>query len=144
MIQRIQSLYLIVAAILSGGIINSVFLWSDSQGVPFTIMDALQSDAMVIKVIPLLFFSSALLSIVAVFMFKHRNRQLGMGRFNILINFILLGVIIYHSLNISGETLVSEKGIGLFFPVLAVVCLVLANNAIKKDEELVKSVDRLR
>ncbi|MBL4746891.1 MAG: DUF4293 domain-containing protein [Flavobacteriaceae bacterium] len=144
MIQRIQSLYLLVASIISGGIINSVFLWSDSQEVPFTILDALQSDAMIIKVIPLLFFSSALFSLGAIFMFKNRARQLGLGRINILINFILLGVLIYHSLNVSGETLVSEKGIGLFLPVLAVLCLVLANNAIKKDEELVKSVDRLR
>ena len=144
MIQRIQSLYLLVAAIISGGIINSVFLWSDSQGVLFTIQDALLSDAMIIKVIPLLFFSSALLSLTTIFMFNHRGRQLGLGRINILINFILLGVLVYHSLNISGETLVSEKGIGLFFPVIAVLCLVLANNAIKKDDELVKSVDRLR
>jgi len=144
MIQRIQSLFLLVAAIISGGIINSVILWRDSQEVPFSILEALQSDTMIIKIIPLLFYSSALLSLVAIFMFKNRNRQLGIGRFNILINFILLGVLVYHSLNISGETLVSEKGIGLFFPIIVVVCLVLANNAIKKDEELVKSVDRLR
>jgi len=144
MIQRIQSLYLLVASVISGGIINSVILWSDSQEVPFTILDALRSETMLILVIPLLFFSSALLSLLTIFMFKSRSRQLGMGRINILINFILLGVLVYHSLNISGEALVSEKGIGLFFPVIAVVCLVLANNAIKKDEELVKSVDRLR
>jgi len=144
MIQRIQSLYLLVASVISGGIINSVILWGDSQEVPFTILDALRSETMLILVIPLLFFSSALLSLLTIFMFKSRSRQLGMGRINILINFILLGVLVYHSLNISGEALVSEKGIGLFFPVIAVVCLVLANNAIKKDEELVKSVDRLR
>lgn len=144
MIQRIQSLYLLVAAILSGGIINSVFLWSGSKAVQFTILDALQSEGMFLNIIPFLFYSSAFLSFVSIFMFKSRTRQLGLGRINILINFILLGVLVYHSLNISGETLVSEKGIGLFFPVLVIICLVLANNAIKKDEELVKSVDRLR
>ena len=45
---------------------------------------------------------------------------------------------------ISGEISVSEKGIGMFLPILAILLLVLANNAIKKDEDLVKSVDRLR
>jgi hypothetical protein len=64
---------------------------------------------------------------------------------NIVLNLILLGLFVYHSLNLSGETAaVSEKGIGMFLPVLAVVFLVLANKAIKKDEDLVKSVDRLR
>jgi ABC-type polysaccharide transport system permease subunit len=62
-----------------------------------------------------------------------------------ILNLILLGLFVYRSLNLSGETpLVSEKGIGMFVPVLAIVLLVLANKAIKKDEDLVKSVDRLR
>jgi hypothetical protein len=61
-----------------------------------------------------------------------------------LINFILLGVFVYFSQNLSGETIVSEKGIGLLLPILLIVLVVLANRAIKRDEELVKSVDRLR
>jgi hypothetical protein len=32
----------------------------------------------------------------------------------------------------------------MFLPIVAIVLLVLSNKAIKKDEELVKSVDRLR
>jgi len=48
------------------------------------------------------------------------------------------------SLTLSGETAVSEKGIGMFIPVIVVVLLAVANKAIKKDEDLVKSVDRLR
>jgi ABC-type polysaccharide transport system permease subunit len=61
-----------------------------------------------------------------------------------ILNLILLGLFVYRSLNISGEQLVSEKGIGMFLPIVAIVLLVLANKAIKKDEDLVKSVDRLR
>ena len=61
-----------------------------------------------------------------------------------LINFYLLGVLIYLSLTLSGETAVSEKGIGMFLPIIVIVLLVVANKAIKKDEDLVKSVDRLR
>jgi len=52
--------------------------------------------------------------------------------------------LIYLSLNLSGETSVSEKGIGMFLPILAILLVVLANKAIKKDEDLIKSVDRLR
>ncbi|MEP3383632.1 MAG: DUF4293 family protein, partial [Flavobacteriaceae bacterium] len=39
---------------------------------------------------------------------------------------------------------ISEKGIGMLIPVFSIVFLVLSNRAIKKDEDLVKSVDRLR
>ncbi|OSS38566.1 hypothetical protein C723_2549 [Christiangramia flava JLT2011] len=39
---------------------------------------------------------------------------------------------------------ISEKGIGMFLPIVSIVFLVLANKAIKRDEDLVKSVDRLR
>jgi hypothetical protein len=48
------------------------------------------------------------------------------------------------SLTVSGEASVSEKGIGMFIPIIVIVLLALANKAIKKDEDLVKSVDRLR
>ncbi len=67
-----------------------------------------------------------------------------LGRFNIILNFILLGFFVYQSLNVSREMAVSEKGIGIFLPVVFIVFLALANKAIKKDEDLVKSVDRLR
>jgi ABC-type polysaccharide transport system permease subunit len=67
-----------------------------------------------------------------------------LGRLNILLNFFLLGLFLYQSLNVSGETQVSEKGIGIFLPIISIVLLALANKAIKKDEDLVKSVDRLR
>jgi hypothetical protein len=67
-----------------------------------------------------------------------------MARLTILINLILLGLLIYVSLTLPGEASVSEKGIGMFIPILAILLLVLANKAIKKDEDLVKSADRLR
>ena len=77
-------------------------------------------------------------------MFKNRQLQFVLGRLNILINLILLGLLVYVSLSLPGEAAVSEKGIGMFLPVLVVLLLVFANRAIKKDEDLVKSVDRLR
>ena len=61
-----------------------------------------------------------------------------------ILNFILIGLLVYHSLTLSGEATVSEKGIGMFLPIFSIVFLALANKAIKKDEDLVKSVDRIR
>ena len=91
-----------------------------------------------------LFIGSALLSLTSIFLYKSRQTQFVLGRLNIILNFILLGLFVYRLLNLPGEPANSEKGIGLLLPVFSIVLLALANKAIKKDESLVKSVDRLR
>jgi len=85
-----------------------------------------------------------LLTFIAILNYNKRQLQFVLNRLSILLNFVLLGVFVYRSLNLPGETLVSEKGIGMLLPVISIVFLVLANKAIKRDEDLVKSVDRLR
>lgn len=96
-----------------------------------------------ITVLVLVFLSIAF-SIFSILKFSNRKLQFVLNRVNIIFNFILLGVFVYKSLTLSGETLVSEKGIGVVLPIISIVFLVLANKAIKKDEDLVKSADRLR
>ena len=92
----------------------------------------------------ILFGLSTLLALVSIFSYKKRQNQFVINRLNMILNFILLGLLVYHSLNLSGEAQVSEKGIGMFLPIFSIVFLALANKAIKKDEDLVKSVDRIR
>jgi hypothetical protein len=66
---------------------------------------------------------STTLSVVSLVSYKKRQNQFVMGRLNMILNLILLGLFVYRSLNISGETvLVSEKGIGMFLPIVAIVC----------------------
>lgn len=144
MIQRIQTLYLLVAAIFSGGLTFVFSLWSNKASKAIMALDLLNDQSILIKTIFLAFLVSALLAIVAIFQFKNRQLQFVINRVNMLINFYLLGVLIYVSLTISGEAAVSEKGIGMFIPIIVIVLLAMANKAIKKDEDLVKSVDRLR
>ncbi|GHA27593.1 hypothetical protein GCM10007103_06270 [Salinimicrobium marinum] len=136
MLQRIQTVYLFLAALSSGGLIFVFHLWENSQGEAVYAQD----DNMVF----ILFLISALISLVTIFLFKNRKLQFVLGRLNILLNFILLGLFVYWSLMVPGESSISEKGIGMLIPIISIVFLVLANKAIKKDEDLVKSVDRLR
>ncbi|MBT8303956.1 MAG: DUF4293 domain-containing protein [Bacteroidia bacterium] len=136
MIQRIQTVYLLLAAAVSGGLIFVFNLWTTVEEVKFFAIDNNIYFGM--------FIGSAVLSFITIFMYSNRKSQFVMGRLNILLNLILLGFFVYQSLNLSGEALVSEKGIGMLLPILSIVLLVLANKAIKKDEDLVKSVDRLR
>ncbi len=136
MLQRIQTIYLLISAGFSAGLIFVFYLWRTTAEVAFYAKD----DILYLS----LFLSSAALSLIAIFKYNYRQTQFVLGRLNIILNFILLGLFVYRSLNLSGETDVSEKGIGMLLPIFSIVFLVLANKAIKKDEELVKSVDRLR
>ena len=136
MLQRIQTIYLFLAALVSAGFIFIFELYTDETGAAVYAEDILWVFS--------LFLLSAVLSLVTIFLFKNRKLQFVLGRLNILLNLILLGLFVYWSLTVSGETSVSEKGIGMLTPVFSIVFLVLANKAIKKDEDLVKSVDRLR
>ncbi|WP_348822997.1 DUF4293 domain-containing protein [Flavobacterium aestuarii] len=137
MIQRIQTIYLIIAFLLVG-VLPFVFpLWTLSDGKDYFSMQS--------QVYSILLGLSTAITVYSIISFKKRQTQFVANRLNIVLNLILLGLFVYHSLNLSGEAAaVSEKGIGMFLPVLAIVFLVLANKAIKKDEDLVKSVDRLR
>ncbi|CAA0193699.1 conserved membrane hypothetical protein [Tenacibaculum maritimum] len=143
MIQRIQSIYLLVAALISGGLISIVSLWTNSKTEVYA-SNLLASTSLVEKCIPVLFFISALIALTTLFLFKNRKLQFVLNRCNMLINLFLLGALIYVSLILPGETSVFKKGIGMFLPIIVILLLVLANKAIKKDEDLVKSVDRLR
>ncbi len=137
MLQRIQTIYLILAFVVTGILPFLIPLWKMSDGKEYLFM---QNQVYVI-----LLGLSTTLSLLSIISFKKRQNQFVIGRLNIILNLILLGLFVYRSLNLSGETLaVSEKGIGMFLPIVAIVLLVLANKAIKKDEDLVKSVDRLR
>lgn len=144
MIQRIQSIYLLIATVLSGGLIFPLNLWITEQGIEFYALDSLSSDNLVLASVFILFMASSLLTLITIFQFNKRQLQFVLGRLTILINFILVGILVYFAQNLSGEMHVSEKGIGLLIPIFTIVFVALANKAIKKDEELVKSVDRLR
>lgn len=135
MIQRIQSIYLFIVAMLSG---LGVYLSSLEENKLFVDKDF--DNIYILS----LFASVIVLSLITIFLFNNRKLQFVLVRFNILINIILLGVFGYYTQTLSGETLVSEKEIELVIPFVSIVFLYLANKAIKKDEDLVKSVDRLR
>jgi len=144
MIQRIQSIYLLFIGIISGGLIFIFDLWIDKESQSLGILQFFNSQDFLLKGIAFSFIFVAFLALISLFIFKNRKLQITINRFNILINLILLSLLAYHLLNLSGETKVLEKGIGSFLPLVSIVLLLLANRAIQKDEDLVKSVDRLR
>ncbi|MBA6314424.1 DUF4293 domain-containing protein [Cellulophaga sp. HaHa_2_95] len=136
MIQRIQTLYLLIVILLTAALPFWVNLWSDVKGKEIFAKDDILISGT--------FFVSAILALIAIVLYKKRQNQFVVNRLNMILNLFLLGFFVYRSLNLSGEISVSEKGIGMLIPIFSIVFLVLANKAIRKDEDLVKSVDRLR
>jgi hypothetical protein len=137
MIQRIQTVYLLIALVILGALPFVFPLFTMSDGKEFRFMND--------SFYTVLFGLSTTLTLISIMYFKKRQHQFVLNRLTIILNLILLGLFVYRSLNLSGETVqVSEKGIGMFLPIVAIVFLALANRAIKKDEDLVKSADRLR
>ncbi|SEH34884.1 DUF4293 family protein [Chryseobacterium culicis] len=129
MLQRIQTIWTLLA------VLAAVFLFITGQ-------DVVISDSL-----PLLTISCIVLVIIgalSVFSFKNRKRQILLNTVSIIINVLLIGVLAYWLLNLSGGIHFPEKGIEPIFPLIAVICLLIANVYIRKDERLVKSVDRLR
>ncbi len=67
MIQRIQTLYLFLAAVISAGLIFVFHLWTNKEGVKVFALD----DYLYLG----LFLGSALLSLISIFRFKDRKSQ---------------------------------------------------------------------
>ena len=135
MIQRIQTVYLIIVALLSGLLPFWFPLWKEGDKEVYAI-ETLWVAAV--------FMVAAVFALITIFLYRNRKNQFVLNRLNLILNLFLLGFFVYRSLSISGEAAASEKGIGMLIPIFSIVFLVLANKAIKRDEDLVKSVDRLR
>jgi hypothetical protein len=129
MIQRIQTIFMLLS------ILGSFFLFLTSEDTIFLGTNLFVRVSSIL-LIPLGGYS--------VFSFKNRKRQLLLNNISIGINALLIALLMFWLLNLSGGINFPEKGIEPIFPLISIVCLVLANIYIKKDERLVKSVDRLR
>ena len=69
------------------------------------------------------------------------------NNYNLFITIIFTATIfiwIPYMLNQQLPTAIYQWQPGLIMPLIAIICLVLANVFIKKDDKLVKSADRLR
>ncbi|MGN0032886.1 MAG: DUF4293 domain-containing protein [Candidatus Limimorpha sp.] len=157
MIQRIQSLFMLLSAIVSGllffiplaivsygegsislttcGVVNQVVegTFGFSFTLPLVILAAL----------------GVLIPIFAMLRFKRRKFQINLNRINILVNavFVLLVVVYYLPAIEKSFDLVDVENVvyyGAVLPILSMLFSFLAIRGVKKDIDLLNSVDRLR
>ena len=93
MLQRIQTVYLALAFIVSGILPIFMSLWTTIAKVDVMAMHNLAYIS--------LFGISALLTLVSIFSYRNRQNQFVINRLNMILNFILIGLLVYHSLTIS-------------------------------------------
>ena len=131
MLFRIQTLY-----ILSASIVPIIWFYSNPSA---SLLDLL-------RLLSFLFFLfvSFLLSIISVFFYKKRLIQIILIKINILLNIFLLGVELYDALFSSRGYETYNRIYSIITVVSIIVLLLLANRAINQDEQLIKSIDRLR
>lgn len=154
MIQRIQTVYFLIAALLVGSLFFIPFAEIvNAKGEIYRLdasgfyMEGSQSHELIIGGLPVVFLCiiSALFILVTIFQFNKRPRQITFSKLNIFILLVLCGIIYYNvsrCLNlITGS---HSLKIYLAFPLIAMVFIYLAIKAIRKDQELLKSIDRIR
>ena len=165
MIQRIQSIFLALVALLMIGF-AFVPIWEktndktaekivfDAKSLTYyqayvednslNNLSVSESSNIYILVVAMM---SAALAIVSLLGYTKRIRQLKLGFLNSLLIVILISVTYYQiteANKILGHSLYGTYKVGFFLPVAALAFNLLANYYIKKDEDLVRSADRFR
>jgi len=138
MIQRIQSLWLLLAAVAMSGLFYLPYYFASVNGLGQSI--TIVKDFVAIILVSI----SIVLSIVTIFRFKNRKAQKGMIWLNILAVLGLLAWLLAVQVREFANDPQAAYRIGAFLPVIVLVFLFLALSGVRKDEKLLKSLDRLR
>lgn len=164
MIQRIQTLFLLGVAVLMG-MTNAYYLWGEKSADDQTVVTLTTMNMKVIETagtisdlsddtiirqdgtwyIGALSIIAALIAIFSVLQFRNRLNQMKLGALNALIMAATLGISYYKIYQYEG--LIEGQGaisLGFYLPAGAMLLNIIANRFIRKDEKLVKSVDRIR
>lgn len=146
MIQRIQSIFLLLAGGAALGLFGLPFARTPEAiegSVIFS--DALYNvnDQIGLSV---LFGLAGALALIAIFLFRNRSLQSKASLSALILNAggLVFGIY-YLTQNITeaGKQAIND-GLGMYLPVLSILFCFLAYRFIRKDEKLVRSMDRLR
>lgn len=159
MIQRVQSLFLLGVVIC---LVASLFfpIWQkiDLESQTGAVLKAFYTElhtkdqAVVQEFFPtvVLFILAVVGMVIALFeILAYRNRinQLKLGALNSLVLAGFLGLAVYFTFRMEKMVSVAGEGtygFGMYLPAIALILNLLANRFIRKDESLVRSVDRIR
>ena len=149
MIQRIQSVYLLLITLFCA-LCFFIPMGNYDDNLVYTVIGIRNAAGDYLYYsLPNAFIAglSGLLSLITVFMFRNRMRQLTLCKvlFVLLFLQIVLLIFVYPDL-IFNQHMGSNPmyTFGIIFPALAFLLVFLASRAIRKDEDKVRAVDRIR
>ena len=147
-IQRIQSVYLLIAVILM--IVFAFFpaLTFELGGREF-VYGALETGKVgVTHIDPLMLMLVVLISLLAfidIFLFKNLQRQMTVCFVDIIIGLAMLVAICIQAFVVNGkEGVTLQWQWYLALPVLSIIFLMLAHKAMSRDKKMLRDADRLR
>lgn len=148
MIQRKQTLFLLAVTIISAILIFTPFQYLNIDGKlePICLMpgcspEIINSGIYAPMILNLL---SLILSLIIIFQYKNRVLQYKLSNLVVLINVFVIGLFFLLTYTKDGVTGTLSFSFGAFLPSISVIFAFLAAHFIKKDEELVRSADRIR
>jgi len=155
MIQRIQSIYLLLTTILSGLFLTGTIFKLNSVKAPEIILNFRglfevtgdNSFQMTGNMIPVTIASVLvpLISLISVFLYRHRNLQLKVTLALIILELLFIAAIAYYTVHFMMHFDASlVPGFRMFIPFISFILSILAYRGIRNDENLVRSYDRLR
>jgi len=89
-----------------------------------------------------------ILALVSIFLYKSRVTQAKIVRLAILLEIVFIALVFFIYAKIIETNLMVTpdylEEAGIYFPLISLIFLILANRSIMKDEKLIRSIDRLR
>ena len=146
MLQRIQSIYLFLAAIASA-IPAFLPLAYFSEKEKTAVLNSYAGDVTSPLIYSLLIFSifAVIIAFIAIFGYKNRKRQMKWCNSLILANvlfYVCYGFICYKVVN--GSDFSYRPTLWAAFPLLSIILTYLGKRGIKHDEAKVRAADRIR
>ncbi len=153
MIQRIQTLYLLIAtALMAVATFTPIAKFFDGVQeyvlTAFALKDAAGATAQPAIYMGILLALAGLLPFIVIFLYKNRQLQIRLCAAEVVLLVgaqIVMGIYYYLSMRLfEGVDGLGSIKIGAIMPLIAIVFVVLAIRAIFRDEVLVRSLDRIR
>ena len=146
MIQRKQTLFLLAVALIAISMffVPFIVLAGDTHNENIFLSSVLQGYNNSNIYYPLILnFIVIILSVIIIFLYKNRVLQYKLSNLLIVFNVFITGLFFILSFEVAFGTLHSYS-FGAFLPIISAVFAYLAAHFIKKDEQLVRSADRIR
>lgn len=148
MIQRIQSIWFLLAAIVSCLSFILPFAIKTTTSFNSYTINEYSLNSFDNNYLMILFIAASALSLLAIFLFKKRNYQIYISVFIILLCLSAFAYEIYFS-NTEGNKMAfgmvgTKIYVGLLVPIVTLFIILLAIKGINKDITLLKESDRLR